>query len=275
MENTYFSWLENIEDWCVSRQLWWGHRIPAWYDDAGNSYVGYDEADVRATYQLDTVTALYQDNDVLDTGFHQRYGHLQHWDGQKKPRLETFFPTQVLMTGFDIIFFWVARMMMFSLYFTGEIPFKDIYITGLIRDIRPVKSKGNILDPIDLIDGVSVDTLIEKRTQTLMQPHMKKQVEKATKRAFPDGISASGTDALRFTFAALATPGRDIRFDASRLIGYRNFCNKIWNAARYITMHVSEQPAPVTTYQYPVNQWLSHTLHHAIATLEGHYTISI
>ena len=273
-ENTFFAWLENIEDWCISRQLWWGHRIPAWQDVEGNFYVGTSEANVRAHYQLDDSVTLQQEEDVLDTWFSSALWPFATlgWPKETK-RLETFFPTQVLMTGFDIIFFWVARMMMFSLYFTKQVPFKDIYITGLIRDHdgqKMSKSKGNILDPIDLIDGISLEALIAKRTKGLMQPNMRKSIENKTKKLFPDGVPESGTDALRFTFAALATPGRDIRFDANRLIGYRNFCNKIWNAARYITMHVDTEYKRPEMLKHPINIWLSHALHMEINTLHQH-----
>ena len=270
-ENTYNSWLENIQDWCVSRQLWWGHRIPAWYDESNNVYVGKNENEVRSYYQLANTVTLRQDEDVLDTWFSSALWPFATlgWP-EKTIDLATFFPTQLLVTGFDIIFFWVARMIMMSLKFTGKIPFKDIYITGLIRDFqgqKMSKSKGNILDPIDLIDGATLEELIDKRTKSLMQPDMHEKVVTATKKEFPAGIVANGTDAVRFTFAALATPGRDIRFDNQRLIGYRNFCNKIWNASRYIKLNVEANQQAVSTIKHPINKWLSSSLNKAITTV--------
>lgn len=267
----YLLWLENIEDWCISRQLWWGHRIPAWFDEKDNIYVGTSEEDVRTKFNLGS-TILKQDEDVLDTWFSSALWPFSTlgWP-EKTKELATFYPTSVLVTGFDIIFFWVARMVMFGLKFTGEVPFKDVYITGLIRDShgqKMSKSKGNILDPIDLVDGITLDKLIEKRTSNLMQKHLAEKIEKQTRKDFPQGITGFGVDALRFTFCSLATTSRDINFDISRLEGYRNFCTKIWNAARYVLMQLENFDYTSNDVEYsPADLWIQTEFQNTLKTI--------
>ena len=271
---TYFEWMRNIQDWCISRQLWWGHRIPAWYDDAGRIYVGRSEREVREKHGLEDGLALTQDEDVLDTWFSSALWPFSTlgWPGNTEA-LKTWYPGNVLVTGFDIIFFWVARMIMMGLRFMGDVPFREVYIHGLIRDQdgqKMSKSKGNVLDPIDLVDGIDLESLLAKRTAGLMQPHLKPAIDAATRKQFPDGIAAYGTDALRYTFAALATTGRDIRFDFGRIEGYAKFCNKLWNASLYVLMNTGElddgdlRPSPA-------DRWIRARLNRTVASVHEHY----
>ncbi|MEK6731285.1 MAG: valine--tRNA ligase [Pseudomonadota bacterium] len=271
---TYSQWMHNIEDWCISRQLWWGHRIPAWYDDAGNIYVGETESAVRKQHKLSGDIKLTQDTDVLDTWFSSASWPFSTmgWP-DTTDELKTFYPTRVLVTGFDIIFFWVARMIMFGLHFMQDIPFHEIYITGLIRDHegkKMSKSKGNVLDPIDLIDGIDLKTLTEKRTFGLMQPEMKQKIEKNTQKEFPHGISGYGADALRMTFCALASTSRDICFDIGRLEGYRNFCNKLWNATRYVLMNTDNKTWDEKNLS-TIDHWILSRLQATIAASHEHF----
>ena len=284
-ENMYFSWMRDIQDWCISRQLWWGHRIPAWYDVQGKVYVARNEAEVREQYNLPADTVLKQDDDVLDTWFSSAlwtFGTLG-WP-QQTERLVTFHSTDVLVTGFDIIFFWVARMIMMTMHFIKDdngqpqVPFKHVYVTGLIRDEhgdKMSKSKGNVLDPLDMIDGIDLEALVEKRCGNMMQPQLAAKIEKRTRATFPEGIAAHGTDALRYTLYSLASTGRDINWDMNRLEGYRNFCNKIWNAASYVKMHTDGQDCGANGEAVELtlaDRWIVSRLQQVIAQLEKNMT---
>jgi len=273
---TYYEWMYNIQDWCISRQLWWGHRIPAWYDGDNNIYVGRNEKEVRQKHELSSDTPLRQDEDVLDTWFSSALWPFstQGWPEQTDS-LKTFYPGNVLVTSFDIIFFWVARMIMMGLKFMDDVPFHEVYIHGLIRDQdgqKMSKSKGNVLDPLDFIDGVDLDTLLAKRTSGLMQDHLKPRIEAATRVQFPDGIPAFGADALRFTFASLATTGRDIRFDLGRIEGYKNFCNKLWNASRYVLMNTEGLDDGDTDFS-TADRWIRARLNRTIASVHQHFAV--
>ena len=272
-EKTYFQWMDNIQDWCISRQLWWGHRIPIWYDESNKPYAGFSEEDVREKHHL--TGELRQEEDVLDTWFSSSLWTFatMGWP-EENEKLKLFHPTTTLVTGFDIIFFWVARMIMMTKHFMKEVPFKEVYITGLIKDEngqKMSKSKGNILDPIDLIDGVSLEDLIAKRTEGMMQPQLKEKIIKQTKKQFPDGIESYGTDALRYTYYSLASPGRDINFDIGRIKGYRNFCNKIWNAFRFIEMQAANHNYQSSdTSEDILSRWIGSKIQHTAENCQTH-----
>ena len=275
-ENTYFAWMRDIQDWCISRQLWWGHRIPAWYDEADNVYVGESEAAVREAHSIPDGTPLRQDDDVLDTWFSSALWTFSTlgWP-EKNEDLAAFHPASVLVTGFDIIFFWVARMIMMSLHFMEEVPFHTVYVHGLVRDgegQKMSKSKGNVLDPIDLIDGIELEALVQKRTSNLMQPQLAAKIEKATRKQFPKGITGYGTDALRYTFYSLASTGRDIKFDIGRMEGYRNFCNKIWNASRYVLSHTESHNLSAGDATFSLaDRWIQSRLETTLVAVEDAY----
>jgi valyl-tRNA synthetase len=276
-DRTYYEWMNNIQDWCISRQLWWGHRIPAWYTPDGQIIVAHDEAEARERAGLDDDVPLRQDEDVLDTWFSSALWPFSTlgWPQSDGDDLERYYPTAVLVTGFDIIFFWVARMIMMGLRFMDDVPFREIYIHGLLRDAegqKMSKSKGNVLDPIDLIDGTTLDALLAKRTSGLMQPQQARAIEKATRKQFPQGIPAFGTDALRFTFMAMATTGRDIRLDLSRIEGYRNFCNKLWNASRYVLMNCEGKPLDGEVQLGEPDRWIRSRLGRTLEQVDEHFS---
>jgi valyl-tRNA synthetase len=274
-KNTYFEWMNNIQDWCISRQIWWGHRIPAWYDNEDNVYVGRNEEEIRKNHNIPADVELRQDEDVLDTWFSSALWPFSTlgWPHQTQ-RLRDFYPTQVLVTGFDIIFFWVARMIMFGLKFMdGQVPFHEVYVHGLVRDShgqKMSKSKGNVLDPIDLIDGIDLESLVKKRTSGMMQPQLAAKIEKLTRSDFPDGIQSYGTDALRFTFTALASTGRDVKFDMGRIEGYRNFCNKIWNATRYVVQNTEGEDCSESNQLSLADRWIIARLQQVTGEVSRH-----